>query len=110
MRRVSTDGRFRKRYILRTVLLMVPPLVAVAWMVDDRSQPEWRWVAAAFFVAWIVAWIVADTMLFRAYRCPSCGKGIRNPTIKSRSAGDPIRYYCDTCQIEWDTGLRESRE
>ena len=39
--------------------------------------------------------------------CPNCRKKISETTIKLRSDGDPINYYCQNCDIEWETGLSE---
>jgi predicted RNA-binding Zn-ribbon protein involved in translation (DUF1610 family) len=69
-----------------------------------------RWIAVAIFVVLIAGWIVADQLLFRSYQCPQCGAVIRKPTLVNRSPGDPIMYYCQNCQTEWDTRLRESGE
>ena len=111
MTTLRRDHRFAKRYMLRSTILLVPPLVAFlfvwrAWGQFDSAF----WLAAIFFVAWIVVWIIFDVMLLRAYHCPSCGQKIKNATIRNRSAGDPIRYCCSNCDIEWDTGLRESSD
>ena len=46
--------------------------------------------------------------MLRGYRCPSCRRQLGVPTIPSREAQDPIRYHCARCDVEWDTGLRES--
>jgi predicted RNA-binding Zn-ribbon protein involved in translation (DUF1610 family) len=111
MKTLRRDHRFTRRYILRSAILVVPPLVAgvLVWRAWDRSDSA-IWLAAIFFLAWIVVWIISDAVMFRTYRCPSCGQRIRHPTIRSRGAGDPIRYYCSKCDIEWDTGLRESSD
>lgn len=28
----------------------------------------------------------------------------------NRKPGEPIFYYCEKCEIEWDTGLREASD
>jgi hypothetical protein len=105
------DRRFKKRYVLRTAILVVPPLVAFVFIWRDGGRfGSALWPAAVFFVAWVLAWIGLDAVILRRYSCPSCGQRIAHPTILSRKAGDPIHYYCSKCDIEWDTGLRESSE
>jgi hypothetical protein len=105
----KTDRRFRNRYVLRNIILIVPPLVAFLLVWLDRGNFDFTfWLAIAFFIAWIVAWIFLDAGMLRGYHCPSCGQGIRTETIPERTFGDPIRFYCPKCDIEWDTGLRES--
>ena len=109
MTTIKTDHRFRKRYILRNIILIVPPLIAflLVWLDGGRLGLTF-WLAVVFFVAWITAWIFWDAVILRTYRCPSCAQRIRNTTIPDRAAGDAIRFHCPTCDIEWDSGLRES--
>lgn len=109
MATTKTDQRFRRRYILRNIILIVPPLIAflLVWA-DGGSFDLTFWLAVAFFLAWIAAWIFRDAVLLRSYRCPSCKQRIRSPTIPDRAVGDPIRFHCPKCDIEWDTGLREA--
>ena len=109
--RVRTDHRFRKRYILRTTCSLVPPLIAFVFVWRDWGQFGVAfWLATAFFLAWIAVWIILDAVMLRAYRCPSCGRRTEASAILDRRAGDPIRYYCSQCDIEWDTGLREASD
>jgi len=107
---LKTDRRFKTRFILRSAILLMPPLVAFVVMWRSRGQALAVWPAALFFVVWIVGWIVVEAAILRAYSCPACGRRIGHATTQSRSAGDPIRYSCRECGIEWDTGLRESGE
>jgi hypothetical protein len=37
------------------------------------------------------------------FRCASCGKRLKS---KARNPGDPHRYYCPTCKVEWFTSWR----
>ena len=54
-----------------------------------------------------VAWVAYVTMenLLSGYRCQQCGARC-HATISPLWAkdGDPIRYVCRACDIEWDTG------
>ena len=50
----KTDHRFRKRYVLRNIILIVPPLVAFVLVWLDRGNFSFTsWLAIAFFLAWI---------------------------------------------------------
>jgi predicted RNA-binding Zn-ribbon protein involved in translation (DUF1610 family) len=82
---------------------------AFIWRDSGRFEPAF-WLATAFFIAWIVLWIILDRRMLHAYSCPSCGQRIKDPVIRNRNAGDPIHYYCSYCDIQWDTGLKESSE
>lgn len=105
----TPDTRFKRRYIVRTLLLLVPPLVAFAVLWRESGSMGLRfWLALAFFIVWLLAWIALDRAMLRAYRCPACGQRIRTPTIPHRDVGDPIDYRCPRCDRTWSTGLRES--
>ncbi len=91
-------------------MLFVPPLIALVLMWRGRSSSGSYWIAAIFFLVWIAGWIMLEAVVLRTYSCPSCGHRIKGPTIPSREAGDPIRYYCPRCDVEWETGLSESGE
>ncbi len=109
MRVPQPDHRYKRRYLLRTLALIVPPLLAllVLWRTREYADAV-PWRVVGFFVVWMALWIVLDTLLLRRYRCPRCRQTIRGPTVIDRRPGEPLRYYCGTCDIEWDTGLRES--
>lgn len=93
MSTLKTDRRFKNRYILRSTILLLPPLVAFVFIWRDWGRFDFGfWLAAIFFLAWIVVWIILDSVMLRAYSCPSCGQRITNSTIQNRNAGDPIRY------------------
>jgi predicted RNA-binding Zn-ribbon protein involved in translation (DUF1610 family) len=102
------DRHFRNRYIIRNAVMSVPAVVALvlSWRYWGQFGLSF-WLAAGFFLSWIIGWIILDVVLFRSYRCPSCGQRITTPTIQNRKADDPIHYYCPRCDTEWDTGLRE---
>lgn len=105
------DRAFGKRFLLRNLALAVPPAAAllVLWTSDGRPAAA-TWIAAALFVAWIAGWIAVERRSLRRYRCPACKRTIERPTRTDRSPGDPIAFRCERCAIEWDTGLRESRD
>lgn len=108
---VRYDKRFGRQHMLRNVVLAIPPVIifAVLWQRGEETDST-TWLLSGFFVLWIAGWILADVFYFKRYRCPACGATIRQPTIVSRKPGDPIRYYCRKCEVEWDTRLRESGE
>jgi len=105
------DRRFKRRYVLRNTVLLVPPVCAASFVWLNRVDGGLAtWLAAGGFVVWIAFWIILDRRMFQSYCCPSCGQSIKEPTVVARKGGDPIRFYCSSCDIEWDTGLRESSE
>lgn len=106
---LKKDLRYKRRFIVRSVVLALPPLLALVVMWRNGGDAERvAWVAGGFFLLWMLAWVVLDVWMLRRYRCPACGLRIPAPDAVHRAAGQPIRYTCDRCQIEWDTGLREA--
>ncbi len=101
------DRRFGQRYVFRNAVLAVPLGLALVVMWRNPHSESATWIGAAFVVLWIAGWIVADVAWFRRYRCPSCGAVIRSPKETDSDASDPIVYVCRTCNIEWDTRLRQ---
>ncbi|MDP9141248.1 MAG: hypothetical protein M3O62_10705 [Pseudomonadota bacterium] len=105
------DRRYKARFIVRNLAMLLPPLFAlfIIWRSAEQDAPV-LWIAFGFFVAWIAAWIAVDAWLLRRYRCPTCNRKISRPTNLHRKPAEPIRYYCARCETEWDTGLRESSD
>jgi hypothetical protein len=66
--------------------------------------------SAAFFVG-LFAVLAATANVFVAfgklmayYRCPQCGT--RLPVVPGTDqVGSKIRYACETCDVEWNTGV-----
>ena len=106
---IKPDYQFKKRYFLRNVGLFIPLAICFLLLWCARGQFNlYFWSVAGLFITGITLWALWDRLLLRSYHCPSCGQKIPSPTIQHRKADDPIRYYCQKCDIEWDTGLKEA--
>lgn len=46
--------------------------------------------------------IVFDGFLRDRYCCPRCGKHLKTPVNMPLTEGDPIRFLCCNCDVEWD--------
>jgi hypothetical protein len=88
---------------------MLPLVISFAflWRAAERLKFDFNfWLGSAFFVGGILLWAWQDRILFRSYRCPSCGMHLPPSTAEVSSEGDPIFYFCQECDVMWDTGLR----
>jgi hypothetical protein len=106
------DARTGKRLYLATRLFVGALVMAggsLAWVVLSTGQeggvagkvPSLFLMASAVLVlASAVTAIVAYHRLWRWYRCPQC----HAPLPRVRDKGMRLRYQCDKCRVEWDTG------
>ena len=68
-------------------------------------------ILMAIIVIGIVMVVAASINLFirglrtaRYYRCPQCGATLP----QYEQAMPSIHYYCESCNVEWDTGANEN--
>jgi predicted RNA-binding Zn-ribbon protein involved in translation (DUF1610 family) len=101
--------RFGKRYLRQNLILFFPlaALFVVAWSRWDKLDRVF-WLCITLFVAGACAALIWERRRVRNFTCPECGTILQKPTIEHRQAGDPINYYCSSCDIEWETGLFET--
>ena len=52
-----------------------------------------------------LAGFARETKLFRRYRCPQCGARLSESPRKN---GQPIEFFCQHCDVIWDSGFIES--
>jgi predicted RNA-binding Zn-ribbon protein involved in translation (DUF1610 family) len=102
-------SRFGAKYVLIQGVTAVPGFLALvaAVLLFDWTQVVF-WLLAAAFAAAMGLTVITHVRVLHSFRCPTCGKSIRRPTLVRRQAGDPVVYFCDRCDVEWDTGLREA--
>ena len=77
-------------------------VLAVVWLPWPR---QWQGLAACVAAGFAgLAFLFAP--LFLGIRCRDCGRRIfRAPARPSGDGATPVRYYCPTCNVEWETGL-----
>lgn len=39
------------------------------------------------------------------FKCPQCGRELGRETMLGKEEGEPIRFVCPDCQIEWESGM-----
>jgi DNA-directed RNA polymerase subunit RPC12/RpoP len=77
---------------------------------SGHVEPANQEQSVAFFVG-LIAVCAATANVFVAfgklmvfYRCPQCGA--RLPVVPGTDqVGSKIRYACETCDVEWSTGV-----
>jgi hypothetical protein len=104
-------SKFGKRYMIQNVLLFTPlilPFVIVMkrWIKEDFDFVFWS--CLVLFCMGVIGGLLWERYRLINIRCPECGRIIPEPTLLDRKAGDPINYYCQNCDVEWETTLHEA--
>jgi hypothetical protein len=101
------DPSLGRRHLKNFVVLGVPFTLAFLAAIYAHRQQRTDWFITAFVVGFVVALIglVRQERLFRRYRCPQCGARLSESPRKN---GQPIEFFCQHCDIIWDSGFIES--
>ena len=107
-REYRKDLAYGKRHAIGTIVFFAIPLV-IAFGFACRfilvGGPA-LWTASAAFVGCVVFGCAFEWYRVHNYYCPACSQRITEPTLEQVGVGTPRCYYCPTCNIEWDTGIR----
>jgi hypothetical protein len=71
------------------------------------NPPIW-----AFSLALGVGFILFLVLFFRMrpkFKCPQCGRELGREAMLGKEEGEPIRFVCSACQIEWESGMNVPR-
>lgn len=104
---VLPDDRFGNRFAacgMITLLVVSGGCFAIAleWVPDPLEQTAfWACIGAGF-----VGVAAALSSLLLGIRCRNCSQRIFPAKSRLPSTGrSPIRFYCPSCKVEWDTGF-----
>ncbi len=100
------DHRAGYRYILVNILTMLPfiPLFVIAWRRGSSGiWDHWTWTCIVLFVLGAIFGLWYQRRRETRFRCPECRTLIVGP-IDGLRIGHPIIFYCDKCDIRWETG------
>jgi hypothetical protein len=106
------------RRLLRAALLFAAAMLGVGasivWSLATTQGKEAGDVQSLTVCCFILLVGAASVYVFYAmarlkwiYRCPRCGD--RLPRVPKTEAGSRIRYRCERCRVDWDTGWNEAR-
>jgi predicted RNA-binding Zn-ribbon protein involved in translation (DUF1610 family) len=76
------------------ITFIVPALVIPKWL------PVGAYIASGFAAGYLTI------RQLRQFRCPRCGECIQKHVDTRNQENTPIIYFCKSCDVEWDTGLR----
>jgi|HubBroStandDraft_4_1064222.scaffolds.fasta_scaffold1149995_1 hypothetical protein len=96
-----------KRHAIGTILYAIPLVIAFCFCCRYiHVGGPWEWAALSAFLGWVALGWAFEQHRMHNYWCPACGQRITEATLDQRIVGTPRRYYCATCNVEWDTGIR----
>jgi len=98
--------KFGKKYFFQNLLFSLPLalLFVIIWNRAEELDIIF-WTSLTLFISGIIWGFVWDKVRRRNFHCPKCNKHILKPTIVNAGPNDPINYYCENCDVEWETGL-----
>ena len=99
------DRTYQKKYFLGLAASAVPFLLGFVWLVRAPQFALLVFLAVYALVAWL--WWRRWTS---RHKCPQCGRMIKHPTVSRPEEGDPVNFYCEHCDIEWETGFTTTYE
>jgi len=100
--------KFGDHYIKKEIFIIVPiVLLFIIVALFKLENPIIRYSIVLLIILIAMFGTTWQKVRLKKFVCPNCKKNISEPTIKYRSEGDPINYYCSYCDIEWETGLSE---
>ena len=109
IRQDPVAGKRMRKAVFWFAAAMFGVFAAIAWSILTAEGGEAKDGPALAICLMVLVVFAASVYVFVAYgklclwyRCPQCRARIpRPPKIK---VGDPIRYVCAACDIEWETG------
>ncbi|HHP7233592.1 MAG TPA: hypothetical protein ACFCUC_03095 [Desulfobacterales bacterium] len=100
--------KFGDNYIRKEIFVIVPIIfLFIIIGIFNWENPIIKYSLISLIILIAMFGTTWQKVRLKKFVCPNCKEYIPEPTIKYRSEGDPINYYCADCDIEWETGLSE---
>ena len=100
--------KFGDNYIKKELFVIAPIiLLFIIIGIFNWENPILKYSLILLIILVAMFGTTSQKLRSKKFVCPNCKKYISEPTIKFRTEGDPINYYCSACDIEWETGLSE---
>lgn len=100
-----SDRTYWKKYCLVFFVSAAPFIVGMVLFWRDPDPVLCAVLGGYALAAWL--WWRWWT---KRYKCPRCGTLITHPTITDPEERDPVNFYCERCDIEWETGFHTTYE
>jgi predicted RNA-binding Zn-ribbon protein involved in translation (DUF1610 family) len=81
--------------LIPALLTFIAPAIAIS-----------TWFVGAIFIASTFVAGYLTIRQLRQFRCPRCGESILKHEDTQNQENAPIVYFCKSCDVKWDTGLR----
>lgn len=98
-----------KRFGLRALLpLLIVGILGFAAVLLLPPEKGWLWFSL-LVVLTIAAALLSAWRLGRFY-CPDCGAHLPQYLDTDGKPDAPIKFYCQPCDVLWETGLRTTSD
>ncbi|TYQ13007.1 UNVERIFIED_CONTAM: hypothetical protein Cloal_4053 [Acetivibrio alkalicellulosi] len=103
-------SEFSKKYFFKNMPLII--VAAVSFIVGfirwwNQQTDMFFYISIIVFIISTASGLIFNKIYMTNFRCPVCKKQIPKPVIEYGTENAPINYYCDKCDIEWETGMSQ---
>ena len=102
----KVDRKFAARKVRWGIYFVVLSALFLFAVSRINSPDVWFFASAITFAMLFFAAIWFDDFFRDIYRCPDCcavlyRRGMITPKLRD---GDPVHFFCERCDVNWDTG------
>ena len=98
-RRLQNYGRRSRRAVWLLLIPAIASFVAMLLLASKGGVPFY--ISITVFVGSLVVAKGIEMYMFRTFHCPECDERLPRPSVID---GQTIKFTCQHCAIEWDTG------
>ena len=105
MLNLRTDQQIKDKHLYRNLRCLA--LTFAGFVLVGAALPDVHylfWIGIGLFASGFVILVYLNRRDARGYRCPGCGKYIKESLPSTRSRDDAVRFYCEKCKTLWNTG------
>lgn len=107
MTTIKKTTRYWKNHLIFFLITAAPFVIAFIYVFVTKRISLPLIAGMAVYALCCLVW---QQWRGNRFKCPDCGNIIKQPTIIKPKAGDPINFYCERCDIEWETGCTLSSD
>lgn len=98
-RRLQSYAPRGRRFVWLLLIPAIASFVAMLLLATKGGIPFY--VSIAVFVGSLLLAKGVEMFIFRTFHCPECNERLPKPSVTD---GQTIKFTCQRCAIEWDTG------